>query len=663
MPDEKQHVILPVEDKEPVLLLVPSGSKIISALPDWSGRIWLATTAGLVAVIDPASGAVKTHDLAEVVQNSFAVGDKNDVYIVSEKALYRFQAGADGSPVVRWRKVYENTGELKPGQVSAGSGTTPTLHGDGWVSITDNADPMNVVVYRRSDAREICRQPVFEKGAGSTDNSLIGAGHSIVVENNHGYTGPTATTEGARTQPGIERVDVDADGVGCRKVWHSDEISPSLVPKLSLANGLVYVYTQNPGDSDDSWFLTVLDFRTGKTVWDRFTGQGIAFNNNYAPVSIGPDGSAYVGVLGGLLLVRDKSAPCALCRDAPEDPTARKAPRQARPLHRHRTERRRHGPGTWRPRESGPPRQAHGRPRPRDPEGEEGPRPRDQEGLPPRQRESAAPMSTFDKSPNSRWRSTRTRSRARSPGSEEFTRLSTILRIHGGGEEGIGEDVTYDALDHIALRDARPGPRRSPARTRSASFSDLVGELDLFSAEPVRDVSRLYRRWAYESAALDLALRQAGSSLAEALGREARPVTFVVSLRLGEPPTLSPVSRRLDRYPGLRFKLDPTTRGQRSSSPSSSRPAPSTRSTSRASTRGPSSTSRRTRSSTGWSRRSRRPGSRIPALTTRPAGSRAARDRITWDAPIHSIEDIEALPFPPKMVNVKPSRFGSLRRC
>ncbi len=33
-------------------------------------------------------------------------------------------------------------------------------------------------------------------------------------------------------------------------------------------------------------------------------------------------------------------------------------------------------------------------------------------------------------------------------------------------------------------------------------------------------------------------------------------------------------------------------------------------------------------------------------------------DRITWDAPIHSVEDIEALPFPPKMVNLKPSRFG-----
>ena len=318
VPTTERHVLVigvkdgafAVEQDYDLTGTIPSGSKIISALPDWYGRIWLATITGLVVVIDPATGEVKTHDLGEVVQNSFAVGDKSGVYIVSAAALYRFKADASGAPVVKWRKVYENTGEQKPGQVSAGSGTTPTLHGDNWVSITDNADPMNVVVYKRRNGKEICRQPVFEQGAGATDNSLIGAGNSIIVENNYGYTGPTATTMGGRTEPGVERVDIDADGVGCHKVWHSDEISPTLVPKLSLANGLVYVYTQDPeGDEDDPWFLTALDFRTGKTVWERLTGQGIGFNNNYAPVTIGPDGAAYVGVLGGLLLVRDKTAP------------------------------------------------------------------------------------------------------------------------------------------------------------------------------------------------------------------------------------------------------------------------------------------------------------------------------------------------------------------
>ena len=317
VPTTERHVLVvgladgefAVEEDFDLTSTLPEGAKIISALPDWSGRIWLATTAGLVVVIDPESGQTTTHDLGEVVQNSFAVGD-DGVYIVSEKALYRFEVGSDGAPVATWRKVYENTGEQKPGQVSAGSGTTPTLHGDGWVSITDNADPMNVVVYRRRNGREICRQPVFEEGASATDNSLIGAGHSIVVENNYGYTGPSATSMGARTAPGVERVDIDADGKGCRLVWHSDEISPSLVPKLSLANGLVYVYTQDAeGSVSDPWFLTALDFRTGETVWKFRTGEGIAENNNYAPVSIGPDGSAYVGVLSGLVMVRDQTPP------------------------------------------------------------------------------------------------------------------------------------------------------------------------------------------------------------------------------------------------------------------------------------------------------------------------------------------------------------------
>src|SRR5438093_993170 len=140
--------------------------------------------------------------------------------------------------------------------------------------------------------------------------------------------------------------------------------------------------------------------------------------------------------------------------------------------------------------------------------------------------------------------------------SSEFTRLTTAIRLRGGGEEGVGEDVTYDALDHIALQDAGPTQPLAGSGTLD-DFNRKVGELDLFPAEPVRDVSRLYRRWGFESAALDLALRQAGRSLADVLGRELRPVTFVMSMRLGRPPTIEPVRKRLGRYPKLRFKLDP----------------------------------------------------------------------------------------------------------
>ncbi|GAC1323300.1 MAG: hypothetical protein NVSMB25_19470 [Thermoleophilaceae bacterium] len=245
--------------------------------------------------------------------------------------------------------------------------------------------------------------------------------------------------------------------------------------------------------------------------------------------------------------------------------------------------------------------------------------------------------------------------------SSDFTRLSTVVRLNGGGEEGLGEDVTYDALDHVAFQDAGPGLDLAGSHTLEG-FSRLIGSLDLFPAEPIRPVSRIYRRWAFESAALDLALRQAGESLAERLAKPPRPLTFVVSLRLGEPPSLEPVTRRLESYPDLRFKIDATSswsegliaelvatgavdsidlKGQYKGSPVDQGADPLLYE--RVATAFPHA----------WLE--------DPALTDETGPVLAPhRDRITWDAVIHSVEDIDALPFPPRMVNIKPSRFGSV---
>ena len=142
--------------------------------------------------------------------------------------------------------------------------------------------------------------------------------------------------------------------------------------------------------------------------------------------------------------------------------------------------------------------------------------------------------------------------------SSDFTRRTTVVRLHGGGEEGLGEDVTYDGGDQAAFQ--RAGPVHDLAGSHTLeSFSDVLGGLDLFPAGAPRVPGwRFYRRWAFESAALDLALRQAGRTLADALGRRPRPVRFVVSLRLGSPPDAGRVRRLLALYPGTRFKLDPT---------------------------------------------------------------------------------------------------------
>ncbi len=284
---------------------------IISCLPDWSGLLWFVSVNGLVGTIDPVSGAVESMRLAgEAIGNSFAVDETGGVFIVSDHAMYRFDAGAMHEPVVTWRAEYDRGTRLKPGQTNFGSGTTPTLMGTRWVAITDNADPqMHVLVYWRAASirrpRFLCAVPVFAPDASATENSLIGTGSSLLVENNYGYSGLMAVMNGATTEPGITRVDVRSSG-RCRPRWTSSERVPSTVSKMSLADGIMYAYTKDPGPgSTDAWYLTAVSFKTGLTLWKRLVGTGFGYNNNYAPVSLGPDGTAYVGVLGGLTLVRD----------------------------------------------------------------------------------------------------------------------------------------------------------------------------------------------------------------------------------------------------------------------------------------------------------------------------------------------------------------------
>jgi L-alanine-DL-glutamate epimerase-like enolase superfamily enzyme len=243
-----------------------------------------------------------------------------------------------------------------------------------------------------------------------------------------------------------------------------------------------------------------------------------------------------------------------------------------------------------------------------------------------------------------------------------FTRVSTQIYLRGGDAVGIGEDVTYDAVDHDALQ-AAGAVLPLAGEWTLGSFCDHVEALDLWPAPPQREPSRLYRVWAYESTALDLALRQAGTSLHAALGREPRPVRFVVSLRLGEPPTLAPVARRLERYPSLRFKLDPVSEW----TPELIAELVATGAVESVDFKGlyvgsivdqPADPVLYQRVVDAF------PDAWIedPKITDETdAILRPQHDRITWDANIHGVADIEGLPFPPHMVNIKPSRLGPLR--
>ena len=308
------------------------GSGIQSALPDWAGRIWFVTVSGVVGYVTPGN-VVRSVRLpnGETIANSFAMDESGGVFVVSTHALYRYDV-RNARPVVTWRKTYDRGSRVKPGQVSQGSGTTPTLVGSasspggGSIAITDNADPrMNVLVFRRGKAgpgrAPLCRQPVFPAGRSDDENSLISVPGGLVAENNYGYAGPGpsgASTRTADTTPGLVKVAVDYRNGGCHVAWNNTTARiPTVVSKLSRGSGLIYGYT-HPSAAElpltaplpaalapDAWFFTAFSARTGRQVWSRYAGSGLGFNNNYAPVSLGPDGTAYVGTLGGLLRIAD----------------------------------------------------------------------------------------------------------------------------------------------------------------------------------------------------------------------------------------------------------------------------------------------------------------------------------------------------------------------
>src|SRR5688572_22818006 len=74
--------------------------------------------------------------------------------------------------------------------------------------------------------------------------------------------------------------------------------------------------------------------------------------------------------------------------------------------------------------------------------------------------------------------------------SSDFLRVTTVIHLHGDGEEGVGEDVVYDAEDHDAAQQEGPSLPLKGTWTLG-SFCEHVEALDLFPQPPVREVSRL----------------------------------------------------------------------------------------------------------------------------------------------------------------------------
>lgn len=243
-----------------------------------------------------------------------------------------------------------------------------------------------------------------------------------------------------------------------------------------------------------------------------------------------------------------------------------------------------------------------------------------------------------------------------------FLRRSTLVRLSGGGHDGVGEDVTYDADAH-PLFQAWEGLVDLRGRWTLASLAERLDGVSLFPSPPEHEVYERYRRWAFESAALDLALRQAGRSLAELVARPVAPMTFVSSRAVGDPPDPAVIADLRKRSPGLRMKLDLGAAWDADAV---------------AALAGDDAVA--TVDLKGWYH-----GTTVdtpvdaavyrvlleglpealfedPGVTpeTEPV-LREHAARLTWDVPLQDAADLDALPFAPTIVNVKPSRVGTLR--
>jgi hypothetical protein len=244
----------------------------------------------------------------------------------------------------------------------------------------------------------------------------------------------------------------------------------------------------------------------------------------------------------------------------------------------------------------------------------------------------------------------------------DFERITSQVRLIGGGTDGLGEDVGVFREDGTTLHERRPALPLAGEWTLE-SFCDRLATLPLWPEPPEWEVALRFRNWAFESAALDLALRQAGRPLHDVLGREPQPVRFVNSLGLGKPPSIEPLRRRLDRAPAVRYKVD----AEVSWSPTLVDQVAATGAIDTVDFKG------------HYGFEMDDPAALLalydhvlavfpdayledphdlPGVAERLAG---CLDRTSYDAPIHTADDIGSTPLAARVVNVKPSRIGSLR--
>lgn len=270
------------------MLSLVKGDQVVGLVPDWQGRVWVASKNGAIGVVDMERGAVRATLLRsggaadiERIDNSISACPTG-VSVVTSHAVYMLTAGDNGAPVVSWSRPYDRGSARKPGKLAWGSGASPTFfgpNGSDYLMLTDNADVQeNVIIYRTADGKEVGRAGLFAHGASGTENSMIGIGNTVVGANTFGYPYPKYPEGAGRSvpasalfAPGMERWDITPQGL--RQVWNRRDVYSAAVPRYSTADGIIYTCERRRGPAglaDGAYAHAVaIDMETGRTLHEQ----------------------------------------------------------------------------------------------------------------------------------------------------------------------------------------------------------------------------------------------------------------------------------------------------------------------------------------------------------------------------------------------------------
>jgi hypothetical protein len=310
---------LSIVESTPLGAGLPSGDSVTSIAPAYNGKVWYATAGGTVGIIDTTTRKVTSVALpdGERVANSIATAPQGTA-VVTTHALYLLTEDSTGNPVVKYRVRYDRGSARKPGQLSWGSGSTPTFFGPvtggEYLTLIDNADnQVHLLVVSTASGAVLCTTPVLTSGGPGSENSPIGAGRTVIAASTYGYPYPAVPDDAGPAVPatapfigGMTRVDVRPDNSGCDVAW-TNTVRSAAVPKLSVADGTIVTVTRHNPVNDqlgttpaDKFFYAAVDPGTGAVLTEQLIGATTASDPIQTAGTTAPGGTIYQGTVTGI---------------------------------------------------------------------------------------------------------------------------------------------------------------------------------------------------------------------------------------------------------------------------------------------------------------------------------------------------------------------------